>query len=146
MNLYFSFSHPPSLQVRQHRQQLILTLVCFMHSKALALPENDSDSVDRWLAQSPGFQILINIVLTAEKFKERLCHTVIYLKETYRVNLCIKACFTLLKWKLKLIEYGKPYFQLGQMSGKTVSKVGILLYSQKDFSLKIRCQITGLIS
>lgn len=42
-----------------------------MHAKTLALPENNNDSVDRWLAQSPGLQILITILLTAEKFNKR---------------------------------------------------------------------------
>lgn len=42
-----------------------------MHAKTFALPENNNDSVDRWLAQSPGLQILINILLTAEKFNKR---------------------------------------------------------------------------
>lgn len=41
-----------------------------MHAKTLGLPENNNDSVDRWLAQSPGLQIFINILLTAEKFNK----------------------------------------------------------------------------
>lgn len=42
-----------------------------MHAKTLALSENNNDSVDRWLTQAPGLQILINILLTSEKFNKK---------------------------------------------------------------------------
>lgn len=42
-----------------------------MHAKTLGLPENNNDSLDRWLAQLPGLQIPINILLAAEKFNKR---------------------------------------------------------------------------